>query len=64
MRDILSGNGTKHLTEASIGVTLVNVSNVNPVRRDSPDRVAIEFVRWLRDEADRIAALELVLVDL
>ena len=61
---MLSINGTKPLTEASLGVTLVNVSNVDVVRRDSPDRVVIKFVRRIRNQADFIAVLELVPVDL
>ena len=64
MRDFLSCDGTKHLTEPSLGVTLVNVSNVDVVRGDSPDRVVIKFIRRIRNQADFIAVLELVPVDL
>ena len=62
--DALPGDGVKHTAEAGVGVALVDAPDEKSLRSDGRDRIGIARVRRLGDQADCVAAPELVVFDL
>ena len=64
MLDVLTCDVAKHSGEAGVGVALVDAPDEKAFRSGDRDGIGIARVRRLGRQTDRIAALELVVVDL